>query len=161
VGVDVEGRKHLLGIQEGTTENAAAVKDLLERLAAQRVDPNRRRLFVIDGSKALRTQLTSPVVRDCGKCRRFHAGNPHTGFPGERPSKKLQKQNITKMLFSDTVLDLGRFIPHVRRYLSLSRSRSQFTARICSGSLLFSHTQSSSSVSATKSQGILTVQGLV
>ena len=30
IGVDVEGRKHLLGIQEGATENAAAVKVLLE-----------------------------------------------------------------------------------------------------------------------------------
>ena len=56
--VDVEGRKHLLGIQEGATENAAAVKDLLERLVAQGVDPNRKRLLVIDGSKALAPRLT-------------------------------------------------------------------------------------------------------
>lgn len=59
VGVDVEGRKYLLGIQEGATENAAAVKDLLERLVAQGVDPNRKRLFVIDGSKALRTAINA------------------------------------------------------------------------------------------------------
>ncbi len=59
VGVDVEGRKYLLGIQEGATENAAAVKDLLERLVAQGVDPNRKWLFVIDGSKALRTAINA------------------------------------------------------------------------------------------------------
>ena len=59
VGVDVEGRKYLLGIQEGATENAAAVKDLLERLVAQGVDPNRKRLCVIDGSKALRTAINA------------------------------------------------------------------------------------------------------
>ena len=59
VGVDVEGRKHLLGIQERATENAAAVKDLLERLVAPGVDPNRKRLFVIDGSKALRTAINA------------------------------------------------------------------------------------------------------
>jgi transposase-like protein len=59
IGVDVEGRKHLLGIQEGATENAAAVKDLLERLVEQGVDPKRKRLFVIDGSKALRTAINA------------------------------------------------------------------------------------------------------
>ena len=32
VGVDAEGHKHVLGIQEGATENAAAVQDLLEGL---------------------------------------------------------------------------------------------------------------------------------
>ena len=40
-------------------EAAAAVKDLLERLVAQKVDPNRKRLFVIDGSKALRTAINA------------------------------------------------------------------------------------------------------
>jgi transposase-like protein len=57
VGVDLEGRKHVLGIREGATENAAAVKDLLEDLVARGLDPSRRRLFVIDGSKALRTAI--------------------------------------------------------------------------------------------------------
>lgn len=32
VGVDIHGRKHVLGIQEGATENAAAVKALLIHL---------------------------------------------------------------------------------------------------------------------------------
>ena len=35
VGVDVTGRKHVLGIQLGATENAAAVKDLLVRLPSR------------------------------------------------------------------------------------------------------------------------------
>jgi transposase-like protein len=35
VGVDVDGRKHILGIAAGATENAAAVKALLTRLRDQ------------------------------------------------------------------------------------------------------------------------------
>ena len=35
VGVDIEGRQHVLGIPLGATENAAAVKDLLTRLRQQ------------------------------------------------------------------------------------------------------------------------------
>lgn len=57
VGVDKKGRNHVLGIQEGATENAAAVKDLLERLVAQGVKPEPKLLFVIDGSKALRAAI--------------------------------------------------------------------------------------------------------
>jgi putative transposase len=69
VGVDDQGKKHVLGIREGATENSAAVKDLLEDLVERGVNPNRRRLFVIDGSKALRAGINaifgadSPVQR--------------------------------------------------------------------------------------------------
>ena len=59
IGVDSQGCKHVLGLKEGATENAEAAKDLLERLVAQGVDPKRRRLFVIDGSKALRTAINA------------------------------------------------------------------------------------------------------
>jgi transposase-like protein len=57
VGVDIEGRKHVLGLTEGATENAVVVKGLLEDLVERGVKPGRRRLFVIDGSKALRKAI--------------------------------------------------------------------------------------------------------
>jgi transposase-like protein len=57
VGVDTDGRKHVLGLAEGATENAVVVKGLLESLVERGVRPDRRRLFVIDGSKALRAAI--------------------------------------------------------------------------------------------------------
>ncbi len=57
VGVDAEGSKHVLGLTEGATENAVVVKGLLEELVERGVKPDRRRLFVIDGSKALRAAI--------------------------------------------------------------------------------------------------------
>lgn len=57
LGVDSEGRKHVLGLSDGASENAAACKRLLEDLVARGVQPGRRRLFVIDGSKALRAAV--------------------------------------------------------------------------------------------------------
>jgi transposase-like protein len=57
IGVDADGRKHVLGLREGATENAVVVKDLLTDLVTRGVDPARRRLFVVDGSKALRTAI--------------------------------------------------------------------------------------------------------
>jgi transposase-like protein len=57
VGVDLEGHKHVLGLREGATENAELVKSLLEELVQRGVKPDRRRLFVIDGAKALRRAI--------------------------------------------------------------------------------------------------------
>jgi putative transposase len=57
IGVDAEGHKHVLGLREGATENAVVVKDLLSDLVARGVDPARPRLFVVDGSKALRAAI--------------------------------------------------------------------------------------------------------
>ena len=53
VGVDRAGQKHVLGMQQGATENAAAVEDLLQPLMARGVDPKAKGWFVIDGAKAL------------------------------------------------------------------------------------------------------------
>ena len=58
VGVDGAGNKHVLGIQPGATENAAAVEDLLQQLVARGVNPKAKRLFVIDGAKALRSAIS-------------------------------------------------------------------------------------------------------
>jgi putative transposase len=57
VGVDRQGYKHVLGLVEGASENAAAATALLEELVARGVNPVRKRLFVIDGSKALRKAI--------------------------------------------------------------------------------------------------------
>jgi putative transposase len=57
LGVDPTGKKHLLGVREGATENATVVTELLTDLVARELDPKQRRLFVIDGSKALRAAI--------------------------------------------------------------------------------------------------------
>src|ERR1019366_3658549 len=59
VGVDTEGRKHVLGIREGATENATVVAELLEDIVARGVDAKLKRLIIIDGSKALRTAINA------------------------------------------------------------------------------------------------------
>lgn len=54
IGIDKEGRKHVLGLWEGATENSTVVKGLLEDLIARGLDPQHPLLIVIDGGKALR-----------------------------------------------------------------------------------------------------------
>ncbi len=57
VGVDRGGNKHVVGIREGATENATVVGALLEEVVERGVRPDRHLLFVIDGSKALRSAI--------------------------------------------------------------------------------------------------------
>ena len=57
VGVDSDGKQHVLGVREGASENAEVTSALLEDLVERGLDPGRRRLFVIDGSKALRKAI--------------------------------------------------------------------------------------------------------
>ncbi|WP_157269095.1 IS256 family transposase [Azohydromonas aeria] len=57
VGVDDAGDKHLLGLSLGATENAQVVKDLLRRLIERGLKADVSYLFVIDGSKALRSAI--------------------------------------------------------------------------------------------------------
>ena len=53
VGVDERGEKHVLGLREGATENAAACKALLADLIERGLDAEHSLLVVIDGAKAL------------------------------------------------------------------------------------------------------------
>jgi transposase-like protein len=57
VGIDRTGYKHVLGIAQGATENGTVVTALLESLVERGVRPGVKRLFVIDGSKALRQAI--------------------------------------------------------------------------------------------------------
>ena len=89
VGVDIQGCKHVLALREGATENAEATKDLLQHLVEHGVDPTHRRLFIIDGSKALRTAINAvfgahtPVQR----CRNHKLRNVLGRLPREQQAQ--------------------------------------------------------------------------
>jgi len=58
IGIDSNGKKHVLGLREGATENSAACKALLADLIERGLAAERALLFVIDGAKALRKAVT-------------------------------------------------------------------------------------------------------
>ena len=70
VGVDASGRKHVLGLCGGASENTTVTTELLEGLVARGLRADRRRLFVIDGAVALRNAIgqvfgSSSLVQRC------------------------------------------------------------------------------------------------
>jgi putative transposase len=53
LGVSQDGRKTILGIRQGATENATVVGELLGDLASRGLDFSEPRLYLLDGGKAL------------------------------------------------------------------------------------------------------------
>jgi putative transposase len=54
VGIDISGKKMILGIRSGDTENSEVVKDLLNDLSDRGLKIDENTLFILDGSKALK-----------------------------------------------------------------------------------------------------------
>ena len=92
VGVDGEGQKHMLGLAQGASENAAVAKDLLAGLIERGLDPQRHYLFIIDGSKALRAAITelfgaqAPVQR----CRTHKLRNVAERIPDQTVKAQIK-----------------------------------------------------------------------
>jgi transposase-like protein len=94
VGVDVEGRKHVLGIREGATENATVVAELLQDIVARGLDAKQKRLFIIDGSKALRAAINAVFGADhpVQRCRAHKLRNVLDHLPEE------QKEQVKSLM---------------------------------------------------------------
>ena len=85
VGVDRQGYKHVLGLVEGASENTVAATALLEGLVERGLRADRRRLFVIDGSKALRKAITTVfgAANPVQRCRAHKVRNVTSYLPEE------------------------------------------------------------------------------
>jgi putative transposase len=75
LGFDTEGRKHVLGIREGSTENTRVARSLISDLIERGLNTNTARLWVIDGGKALRRAITevfgaTALVQRCQEHKR-------------------------------------------------------------------------------------------
>ena len=69
LGIDVDGVKHPLAVEEGSTENATLVTDLITGLRDRGLDVTRPILAVLDGAKALsravRDVFDHPLIQRC------------------------------------------------------------------------------------------------
>jgi len=57
VGIDASGRKLVLGLRQGATENSTVVGALLGELMERGMDFTQPRLYLVDGSKAIRAAI--------------------------------------------------------------------------------------------------------
>lgn len=114
LGVDETGRKHVLGLVQGATENATVVQGLLDDLVERGLHPQAKRLYVLDGAKALRAAVkktfgdASPVQRCQVHKQRNVAGYLRDEHQGQlvrrlRAAYGLTKYGAAKKLLMQTV----------------------------------------------------------
>jgi len=99
LGVDSRGFKHVLGLREGSSENARVATDLLNDLVERGIKPDRLRLFVIDGNKALRCAIDAVYgsMNPVQRCRNHKIRNVLGYLPDEQ---KDQAKSAMKAAFS-------------------------------------------------------------
>lgn len=73
IGIDAFGKKMVLGLVQGATENAKVVSGLLDQLAERGLDFSQPRLYLLDGSKALR----AAIARHAGDAAFFQRCQVH------------------------------------------------------------------------------------
>jgi putative transposase len=111
VGVDAEGHKHVLGIREGATENSTVITELLEDIVSRGVDPKRKMLFVIDGSKALRAAINAVFGTDqkVQRCRAHKLRNVLDYLP------KDDKPQVKSLLRAAWKLEADKGIARIKK----------------------------------------------
>jgi putative transposase len=122
LGVDASGGKHVLGLWEGATENEVACKAMMENLVERGLQSNRSRLFIIDGSKALRAAIRSLFGRRAlvQRCQVHKVRNVLGHLPNERHNEvraaireayKCTKIDTAKRLLNNLARTLQRKHP--------------------------------------------------
>jgi transposase-like protein len=85
LGLDLSGRKHILGLREGATENTEVCMGLLEDMARRGLPSDKDYLFVLDGAKALRSAVTRMYGSNVAvqRCQQHKRGNVCDHLPIE------------------------------------------------------------------------------
>jgi putative transposase len=95
LGIGIDGVKHPLGVEEGSTENAAVVIDLITGLRDRGLDTSKPVLAVLDGARALSTAVRDvfdkPVI---ARCQQHKIRNVTGKLPGKLRSVTEKRMRL-------------------------------------------------------------------
>jgi len=85
LGMDREGKKHILGLWQGATENSTVCNNLLDDIERRGLDMGKDYLFVLDGSKTLRSSVARKFGSDVfvQRCQQHKRRNVLDHLPPE------------------------------------------------------------------------------
>ena len=83
IGVDSNGKKHVLGLRNGASENATVCQDLIDDLKEKGLNTETNYLFVIDGSRALAKVIRAAFGQDAAiqRCQEHKIRNVQAYLP--------------------------------------------------------------------------------
>src|ERR1017187_8492192 len=95
LGIGQDGRKTILGIRQGATENATVVSELLSDLLSRGLDFTEPRLYVLDGGKALAAAVKTHAGESAliQRCQVHKRRNVLDHLPEDQKALVAQKLN--------------------------------------------------------------------
>lgn len=83
IGVDSNGKKHVLGLRNGASENATVCQDLIDDLKEKGLNTETNYLFVIDGSRSLAKVIRAAFGQDAAiqRCQEHKIRNVQAYLP--------------------------------------------------------------------------------
>ena len=127
LGIDSGGRKHVLGLWPGATENTEVAKSLLADLVRRGLGTERNYLFVLDGSPALRKAVEATFGRRAvvQRCQVHKERNVLGHLPPEYHATVRQRLRAAWGLkrYDDARAALKKLVEYLAE-LSVSASRS-------------------------------------
>jgi transposase-like protein len=117
LGIHIDGRKTVLGLREGATENATVVGELLGDLAARGLDFSVARLYVLDGGKALQAAVRRHAgeAAQIQRCQVHKRRNVVDHLPEEH--KSAVRKTIQNAYAMREYADAKRALQHLHREL--------------------------------------------
>jgi len=127
LGIDSGGRKHVLGLWPGATENTEVAKSLLADLVRRGLRMDQNYLFVLDGAAALRTAVEATFGRRAvvQRCQVHKERNVLAHLPPEYHATVRQRLRAAWGLkrYDDARAALKKLVEYLAE-LSVSASRS-------------------------------------
>lgn len=128
VGIDVQGKKHILGLWQGSTENADVCKMLITDMINRGLKTKHQYLFVVDGAKALSKAVKDVFGTDSliQRCQIHKRRNVKSHLPEEyqnvidtriKAAYNMSKYSDAKELLLKTVEYLQEINPSAARSL--------------------------------------------
>ena len=116
LGIDAHGKKHVLGMHEGATENGPACTALLTNLRGRGMATDRSILVVIDGGKALRKAVGAVFGKKAlvQRCQVHKCRNVVDHLPD---SKRARTEKVIRQAYKTKGIDSAR-----RQLENLARS---------------------------------------
>ena len=105
LGVSAKGEKVLLGLVEGTTENAQVVSDLLDNLESRGLRLTEKFLATLDGHKALRKAVVSrwkerAIIHRCQQHKKRNVAS-YLSKPHQREARRRMTAAYTSKNYTD------------------------------------------------------------
>lgn len=125
IGVEANGKKHVLGMKPGETEDHVVCKELLADLIERGVSELGGYLFVIDGGKGLRKAIRAAYGNRVAvqRCLEHKKRNIESYVPKHRRDEFRQKMNAA--FAQETLEDAERAFDLLRRELSVIRASAE------------------------------------